>query len=213
MFPKIARYFESPTSAADNESGARLKKVVNPEDSTDFEYKYVSEDSEGIAFTVWNMYKQLLEHKQDVIKKGSLTDTQKKNVSYLLGDIVTATFLSLGIAGVYAGIYDDDEEKGAFAQLLRQRYDMATGDVFFPKSLIDMTTGNSSMFIGVSIAARAAKAALETAYVYPQALFDSEVGTQEFIAAHDKLFGASFGLYKSGQFAYEFLQQGAEDNL
>jgi hypothetical protein len=47
---------------------------------------------------------------------------------------------------------------------------MATSDVFVLKSIYDMTTGNGSMMIGVSVGAKFVKTIVETAIIAPQVM-------------------------------------------
>jgi hypothetical protein len=51
-----------------------------------------------------------------------------------------------------------------------QRWTMATSDVFVLKSIYDMTTGNGSMMIGVSVGAKFVKTIVETAIIAPQVM-------------------------------------------
>jgi hypothetical protein len=55
-------------------------------------------------------------------------------------------------------------------KLVYQRWTMATSDVFFLKSIYDMTTGNGSMMIGVSVGAKFVKTIVETAIIAPQVM-------------------------------------------
>jgi hypothetical protein len=50
-------------------------------------------------------------------------------------------------------------------KLVYQRWTMATSDVFVLKSIYDMTTGNGSMMIGVSVGAKFVKTIVETAII------------------------------------------------
>jgi hypothetical protein len=54
-------------------------------------------------------------------------------------------------ASVFAYALDDETRDNEMVKLVYQRWTMATSDVFVLKSIYDMTTGNGSMMIGVSV--------------------------------------------------------------
>jgi hypothetical protein len=60
-------------------------------------------------------------------------------------------------------------------KLVYQRWTMATSDVFVLKSIYDMTTGNGSMMIGVSVGAKFVKTIVETAIIAPQVMTNPDV--------------------------------------
>jgi hypothetical protein len=97
----------------------------------------------------------------DVIKNGSLNEKQKKNLSMLMG-ISYFSVMGAAASGIFAYALDD-ETRDEMVKLVYQRWTMATSDVFVLKSIYDMTTGNGSMMIGVSVGAKFVKTIVETA--------------------------------------------------
>jgi hypothetical protein len=113
-------------------------------------------ETEGILYTVYSMAQQFHEHKMDVIKNGSLNEKQKKSV-YADGDLLVFSVMGAAASGIFAYALDDETRDNEMVKLVYQRWTMATSDVFVLKSIYDMTTGNGSMMIGVSVGAKFVK--------------------------------------------------------
>jgi hypothetical protein len=119
----------------------------------------------------------------DVIKNGSLNEKQKKNLSMLMG-ISYFSVMGAAASGIFAYALDD-ETRDEMVKLVYQRWTMATSDVFVLKSIYDMTTGNGSMMIGVSVGAKFVKTIVETAI--SAAGNDSDVTLNDLYDATAKL--------------------------
>ena len=213
VFSKVSRYFQAPMTAEQNEASARPVRVEDPNAEDGYRIEFQGQSTEGIMYTIQSIYRQLAEHKLDFNKKKSFTEKQKKNMSMLLGDVLTMTTVLAAGAGVFAMAFDDDDEKSEMAQLVYARWQMATGDVFFLKSLLDMTTGNSSMFIGVSIAARGVKSVLNAAMIYPQALVDPDLTTEDILAAQHNMLRSVAGIYKTMELSYQTFGPNDDDSF
>lgn len=203
IFAKIPRYFQKPMTAEQNQSASRLQRVVDPDAPDGFRYEYKGIATEGILYTVQSMSRQLAEYKLQLYKKGSLEEHQKKNLSKLLADLFIFSAMSAGAAGLFAALFDDDDEKSELAKLAYQRWMMATGDVFLLKSLIDMTTGNSSMFISVSVGMRLVSAITNASVVSGQALIDPEVTVDDALKATNNVLRNSAGFYRTLEMGYD----------
>jgi hypothetical protein len=206
IFSKVPRYFQKPLTAEENESAGRPTKVLDPNEEDGYRIEFKGEATEGILYTLVSISKQLAEYKLQVFKKGSLTPKQKKNMSLLMGDVIVSTTMAAAASGIFALAFDDDDKIPKVVLIAKDRWDMASSDVVFIKSLADITTGNSSMFIGVSIAARAVKAAFDAAVIFPVALTNPEVGVSDVLSAQNKLMGSLAGWYKSVELVYDTIE-------
>ena len=203
LFPKIPRYFQKPMTAEQNQSASLLTRVEDPDAEDGYRYEYRGTATEGILYTVQSMARQLAEYKLEIFKKGTLEEHQKKNLSKLLADMFVFSAMSAGAAGIFAAMFDDDDEKSDLAKLVYQRWMMATGDVFLLKSLTDMTTGNSSMFISVSVGFRLLKAITNATVVSGQAIIDPETTVQDALRATNNVLRNSAGIYRSLEMGYD----------
>jgi hypothetical protein len=68
----------------------------------------------------------------------------------LMGDLLVFSVMGAA-ASEYLHTLDDETRDNEMVKLVYQRWTMATSDVFVLKSIYDMTTGNGSMMIGVSV--------------------------------------------------------------
>jgi hypothetical protein len=119
------------------------------------------------VFFVYSMAQQFHEHKMDVIKNGSLNEKQTKKSVYADGDLLVFSVMGAAASGIFAYALDDETRDNEMVKLVYQRWTMATSDVFVLKSIYDMTTGNGSMMIGVSVGAKFVKTIVETAIIAP----------------------------------------------
>ena len=86
-------------------------------------------------------------------------------------------------SGIFSYGLDDEQRKDELAQLIYKRWMMATSDTFLLKSILDMTAGNGSLMVGVSIFNKALQSAIQTAYVAPMVLIDDETTIQDLYSA------------------------------
>jgi hypothetical protein len=86
----------------------------------------------------------------------------------LMGDLLVFSVMGAAASGIFAYALDDETRDNEMVKLVYQRWTMATSDVFVLKSIYDMTTGNGSMMIGVSVGAKFVKTIVETAIIAPQ---------------------------------------------
>jgi hypothetical protein len=98
-----------------------------------------------------------------------LTRNKKKSV-YADGDLLVFSVMGAAASGIFAYALDDETRDNEMVKLVYQRWTMATSDVFVLKSIYDMTTGNGSMMIGVSVGAKFVKTIVETAIIAPQVM-------------------------------------------
>jgi hypothetical protein len=70
----------------------------------------------------------------------------------LMGDLLVFSVMEQ-LLQIFACL-DDETRDNEMVKLVYQRWTMATSDVFVLKSIYDMTTGNGSMMIGVSVGAK-----------------------------------------------------------
>jgi predicted esterase YcpF (UPF0227 family) len=73
---------------------------------------------------------------------------------------------------------------------------MATSDVFVLKSIYDMTTGNGSMMIGVSVGAKFVKTIVETA-IMPQVMTNPDVTLNDLYDATAKIATTGYGPFRT----------------
>ena len=197
IFPKASRYFQKPMTAEENASAARLVKIKDPDAEEGFRYEWRGSDTEGIWYTLVDIFYQLGEYKLDIIKNGSLTANQQKNLSKLLGDIIVWGTMYGGAIGLIA-LFVGDDDLTENQQLVYNRWVMATGDVFFPKSLMDITTGNSSMFVSLSVASRFADSLFKTVIVGGEfAMNGDETSEEDLLRALNNVGRNSSGVYKT----------------
>jgi hypothetical protein len=98
-----------------------------------------------------------------------LTRNKRKSV-YADGDLLVFSVMGAAASGIFAYALDDETRDNEMVKLVYQRWTMATSDVFVLKSIYDMTTGNGSMMIGVSVGAKFVKTIVETAIIAPQVI-------------------------------------------
>jgi hypothetical protein len=201
LFPKIPRYFQKPMSPEESSGVSQLVKVDAPGTALGYRYEWTGTEQEGIRYTVEYLLRNAGEQKYWIFSKGAWkfkNEHQKKNMSKLLADVGVISILIGAVNGVWAYGLDDDTKKSEVAQLIRNRLLMSASDVFLLKSLLDITTGNGSLFISGAIAVRAVSSALRAATLTPQAIYDDEVGIEELGAAYSTLLKSTIGIYKSG---------------
>ena len=86
-------------------------------------------------------------------------------------------------------------------QLMHARYMAATGDLFLIASLAQMSTGQGSMFISLSVAGNAFTDALNVLAALPN--LGDEDGISKFGTAVNDLASTSLGIYKTAEIAYD----------
>jgi hypothetical protein len=79
-------------------------------------------------------------------------------------------------------------------KLVYQRWTMATSDVFVLKSIYDMTTGNGSMMIGVSVGAKFED--YREAIIAPQVMTNPDV-TLDLYDATAKIATTGYGPFRT----------------
>lgn len=204
LFPKIPRYFQKPMSADENSGVSKLQKVEDESTPLGYRYEWKGTESEGIMYTLEYLMRNAGEQKHWIFSKGAWkfkNENQKKNMSKLLADVSVISFILAGVNGIWAYALDDEMREDETAQLIKNRMTMAASDVFLLKSLLDITTGNGSLFISGAIAVRAVSSVLRAAALTPQALYNDEVGVEEIGAAYSEIGKNTIGLYKTMQMA------------
>jgi hypothetical protein len=207
LFSKVPRYFQAPMTAEENESTSRLVKVIDESDPDRYRYEWKGEPTEGILYTIWSMAEQVAEYKTEVFQKGSLHEKQKKNVSMLLGDLIVFSVLGAAASGIFKYALDDETRDDEMVKLVYQRWEMATSDVFVLKSIVDMTTGSGSMFIGLSVAKRFLSSAVDTALIAPKILTDPETTLADFTSAAQIMAKNAYGPFKSIDMVSKMISQ------
>lgn len=205
LFSKMSRYFQKPMTAEENESASRLVRVEYPNDPNvpnGYRMEWKGQDTEGILYTVWSLAKQGYEYRTDFLKKKNLTENQKKNLSKLYGDLLIFTIMGAAASGLFKYALDDEDRQDELTQLVYKRWMMATSDTFVLKSILDMTAGNGSIMVGVSVFNKALQSALHTAYVAPMVLIDEDTTIQDLYSASGVLAKSVYGPAKTFSVAY-----------
>lgn len=195
MFAKIPRYFQKPMTAEENASAAKLVKIKDPDAPDGYRFVWKGQATEGIYYSVISLIKSIGEYKLKAFKGENLTEVQKENFGKLLADLLVSSIVSAAAYGIFKYALDDDDKENEIVQLVYNRIMMATGDVFFLKSLVDLQS--SSMFIGLSIAYRFAVSLYKSVYMGGQLLFDEDTSFDEFTGALNKLMESAYGPYRS----------------
>lgn len=211
IFPKVPRYFAKHKTAAQNEHMAQLVKVPDASTPSGFRMEWQSSPTEGIFYTGRHILKSFADLKLDVFKKGKgvkLEEYQKENLSKLMGDMFVWSFFVLAGVGLFSGLLDDEQRKDPTLQLLYKRYMAATGDVFLAYSLLDVTSGQGSMFIGLSIAQNALNSLWNVGTTAAAMSYRDDVGSADLITALNKLGKSSHGLYTTGATVYDAIEHG-----
>ena len=205
VFAKVPRYFQKPMTADENTSMSRLVRVEDESAPNGYNMEWRGSETEGIAFTLVSLARQAAEYKGEFLKKGELNEQQKKNIGKLLADVFVVTTLSLVASGLFKYGLDDDDRKDPLIALVHQRWQMATGDVFLIKSLVDMFTGNSSMLITVSVMKRLVDTSLNLAWTAPMALIDPDVDYHDVLSAVNQVGRNLGGIYRTGELGYDLI--------
>ena len=115
----------------------------------------------------------------------------------LLGDVLIFTVMSAAAAGIFKYALDDETRDDELVKLTYERFQMATGDVFVLKSILDMTTGTGSMMIGVSIGARFVRSAIDVAIISPQVMTNPDVTLEDGYSAMNTMMKSAYGPWKT----------------
>ncbi|MCK5788442.1 MAG: PD-(D/E)XK nuclease family protein [Chlamydiia bacterium] len=209
IFPKFPRYFAGHKTAEQNTALAKLVKIPDASEPSGYRVEWKASPSEGIALTGQHILRSAMDLKLDIFKKDKgikLEDYQVENLSKLMGDMFTWSFLMLAGIGLFKGMLDDEDRKNPTLQLLYKRYVAATGDVFLAYSLLDITSGQGSIFIGVSIALNAMKALKDVTLTAAAMSYSDDVTTSDLLTALNKLGKSSHGLYATGAAAYDAIE-------
>ena len=207
IFPKVPRYFQGKMTAEENASSRKLVKIEDANAEDGYRLEWRSSESEGILFTVQYLYKESrrVGYKAFTKEGNTLKEHQKKNVAMLLSDVGTWSIMSMGAFGLIALALDDEDKKNPAVQLAYKRFQAATGDVFLLYSMLDMTTGTGSMFVSLSVAARAAQAAFRTVIAGAGLMTGEEQSQDDFLAALNMLGRNTHGIYRSGEFGFDMV--------
>jgi len=197
IFAKMSRYFKKPVTAEENASLSRLERVDDPDAEGGYRMEWRGQAAEGILYSVFGITRMFKEEGFKALKSKNLTEVQKKNMSKLMADMFIGVVLSAAVWGMFKGLGDDDETMTETEQMFYDRFQMATGDVFMPKSLFDMAAGRGSLFIGISIITEAMHKALDAVAMTGAATTNPELDIEDVGAAYWQAASAFYGPFKS----------------
>ena len=200
IFSKLGRYYMPAKSKDSNESAAKLTKVSTPDGG--YTLEWVGTESEGILQTLWAATLQLQE-----TRSVNLKPHQKKNMANLISDVLLFTVLTLGINFAY-GLLDDENKKNPLIVLIHERALMGVKDLLVIMSIYEMTTGNGSMLIGYSIAARALRQAIQATVTTVKYTYDDETKTEDVSQELVKFIRSAFGPANSIALIIESINHG-----
>ena len=117
------------------------------------------------------------------------------------------TVLTLGINFAY-GLLDDENKKNPLIVLIHERALMGVKDLLVIMSIYEMTTGNGSMLIGYSIAARALRQAIQATVTTVKYTYDDETKTEDVSQELVKFIRSAFGPANSIALIIESINHG-----
>lgn len=204
LFPKMPRYFQQPMTAEQNKSAARPVKVLDTSAEGGYRIEWKGVPAEGIYYTLKYLTKRLADEKTTMIKNGAnLKPHQKENISKLLSDTLMFAIMNAAAVGLFAYALDDRDRKNPAIQLLHKKFLMATGDIFLIYSLLDVTAGQGSMYVSLSMASNAVNGLWKVLSTSAMAIGDPDVTQTDVLAALNYLGKSTHGLYKTGEFVYD----------
>lgn len=197
LFPRMPRYFQKPLSAAENQSAARLQRIEDPDAENGYRYEWRGEETEGIWYTILHVVREIGEHRTNVLKDGTLSNKQKKNIATLMGDLIVSGVLAAAATGIFRYGLDDEERRDPLNNLIYLRFMMATTDVFFIASLFEISSGNSSMFIPVAIIRRMAGSYLDVLLIPLAMVTEDDYSEDDALATINNALGNTHGVYRT----------------
>ena len=207
IFAKMSRYFKKPVTAEENASLSRLERVDDPDAEGGYRMEWRGQAAEGILFSIFGITRMFREEGFKALRSKNLTEVQKKNMSKLMADMMIGIVLSAAVWGMFKGLGDDDDKMTETEQMLYNRFQMATGDVFMPKSLFDMAAGRGSLFIGISIISEAMHKALDAVAMTGAATTNPELDIEDVGAAYWQAASAFYGPFKSIDVSINYLDE------